>query len=107
MTEVPAVCGRRFGTRGENGGPANLPNITNRHWRSLLRAAGLPDTHIYSLRHSHVSIALSAGIPVHVVSARVGHSSATMTLNAYAHCLPQQGRDAAQVIAAALAVPQA
>jgi hypothetical protein len=43
---------------------------------------------------------------VHVVSARVGHSPATMTLNAYAHCLPQQGRDSAQVIAAALAVPQ-
>lgn len=37
---------------------------------------------------------LSAGVPVKVVSERLGHASAFMTLNTYAHVLAGQQEDA-------------
>jgi hypothetical protein len=41
-------------------------------------------------------------VPVHVVSARAGHANPTVTLNIYAHLLPGQQEQAANVIDAAL-----
>jgi integrase len=39
------------------------------------------------LRHTHITHLLRDGVPVHVVSARAGHSNPTITLNTYAHLL--------------------
>lgn len=72
------------------GGPADLRNITARHFVPLLLAAGLPRIRVYDLRHTHASIMLAAGVPVNVVAARLGHASAKMTLDVYAHILPGQ-----------------
>lgn len=43
----------------------------------------------HDLRHSHVTHLLRAGVPVHVVSKRVGHSSTSYTQDRYAHVIPQ------------------
>jgi integrase len=87
----------------QTGGPLSLPNLTSRHFKPLLTAYyQLPDVNLYALRHSHASLALSAGVPVHVVSARLGHASAVMTLNVYAHAVPGQDADAAESVAARL-----
>lgn len=43
---------------------------------------------IHDLRHSHVSWLLAAGVPIHVVRVRVGHSSIQTTVNTYGHLLP-------------------
>jgi integrase len=37
------------------------------------------------LRHSHASALLLSGVPVHVVSRRLGHADVQTTLNTYAH----------------------
>jgi len=37
------------------------------------------------LRHSHATALLLAGVPVHVVSRRLGHADVQTTLNLYAH----------------------
>ena len=58
------------------GSPCNLKNLTMRAFRPLLTAARLPTIRLYDLRHTHVSLMLAAGVPLHVVSARVGHASA-------------------------------
>jgi len=55
---------------------------------------GLPHIRLYDLRHTHVTLMLAAGVPVHEVAARVGHASAKMTLDVYAHALPHHGEDA-------------
>ena len=39
-------------------------------------------------------VALAAGVAVHVVAARLGHASAKMTLDVYAHVLTGQDEDA-------------
>jgi integrase len=49
---------------------------------------------LYDLRHTHCTLLLGAGVPVHVVSQRLGHASAKMTLDVYANYLPDQHEDA-------------
>ena len=79
---------------GESGAPIDLKNATRRHFKDLLKAAELPPIRVYDLRHTHASLMLSAGVPVHVVSARLGHASAKMTLDVYGHVLQDQQEDA-------------
>jgi integrase len=78
---------------GQRGCALNLANLTTRHFRPLLKAAGLPRVTVYSLRHMHATHLLSAGVPLKVVSERLGHASATMTLEIYAHVLAGQQED--------------
>lgn len=80
---------------GQGGEPLNLANLTVRHFKPLLTAHyRLPSIRLYDLRHTHASLLLAAGVPVHVVSARLGHASAKMTLDVYAHVLSGQDEDA-------------
>jgi integrase len=40
------------------------------------------------LRHTHATLALTAGIHPKVVSERLGHSKTSITLDIYSHALP-------------------
>lgn len=48
----------------------------------------LPTLTVHDLRHTHASLLLAAGVDVKVIQERLGHSSATITLNTYAHLMP-------------------
>jgi len=48
----------------------------------------LPLVKIHELRHSHATILLRAGVPVHIVAKRLGHEDASVTLNVYADVIP-------------------
>lgn len=52
----------------------------------------------HDLRHSHASQLLRQGIPVQVVSERLGHAKVSITLDIYAHLLPGMQEGAAQSI---------
>jgi integrase len=56
----------------------------------------------HDLRHAHASQLLKAGVPVKVVSERLGHAAASITLDIYAHVLPGQQQEAAAKVDAAL-----
>lgn len=56
-----------------------------------------PRPRIHDLRHSHASVLLAAGVPIHVVQARLGHESIKTTVDTYSHLLP----DAQQLAASA------
>ena len=45
---------------------------------------------------------LQAGVPVHVVAARLGHADPAITLRVYAHVLQDQELEAAEVFAGLL-----
>jgi integrase len=45
---------------------------------------------------------LQAGVPVKVVSERLGHANVAFTLQTYVHVMPAQQREAAQVMGALL-----
>src|ERR687889_764525 len=62
----------------------------------------LPLIRLHDLRHTHATLLLADGVPVKVVSERLGHASATITLTVYQHGRPGMGREAADRFAALL-----
>jgi len=84
------------------GVPAGLDTITHRFSTLCKRLENMPQFHLHELRHFSVSILLAAGIDVRTVAERHGHADATMTLNRYAHALPERDRAAAAVLGRAL-----
>lgn len=52
----------------------------------------------HDLRHTHASNLLRDGVPVNVVSQRLGHAEPAITLNVYSHVLPGMQEEAAAKI---------
>ncbi len=59
-----------------------------------------PEIRLHDLRHTHATLLLADGEPVKVVSERLGHANATITLAVYAHVMPGNQRSAANRFAA-------
>jgi integrase len=77
------------------GQPLSDRNLVQRHFKRILEEAKLPDSiRLYDLRHTTCTLMLAAGLQVKVVSERLGHSSAAMTLDVYGHVLPGQQEEA-------------
>ena len=55
---------------------------------------------VRDLRHTHASVLLAAGVPVKVVSERLGHATVTITLETYQHIMPGMQAEAAARFAA-------
>lgn len=63
-----------------------LSSALLRHFRTLLRAAGLPAHHrVHDLRHTAVQSLLLSGVPLPEVSGAAGHASPAVTSAIYAH----------------------
>jgi integrase len=58
----------------------------------------LPSLTLHELRHTNASLLLANGVPVKVVSERLGHSDVKVTLGIYQHLLPSMGGEAAKVM---------
>lgn len=93
--------------RMEMGGPLAI-DLPGRIMRSTIAAVNeqaeadeksLVPIRLHDLRHIHATLLLKAGVPVHVVAARLGHRDAAMTLRVYAHVLSDQARSAAVTFA--------
>jgi integrase len=61
-----------------------------------------PTGTLHILRHTAATLALTEGVPVHIVAARLGDGRNTV-LSTYAHLLPQSDELAAERVAALLA----
>ena len=79
------------------------PNNVGCGTKELLVKAGLKEFSLHSLRHSHASVLLSNGVPIPVVSERLGHADPTITLQIYSHAMPADRRGAAKAWRNALA----
>lgn len=62
----------------------------------------LPMIRLHDLRHVHATLLLLAGVPVHVVAARLGHADPAITLRVYAHVIRSAETAAADIFAHAL-----
>lgn len=47
------------------------------------------------MRHTYATLALSNGVPVKVVSQRLGHASVRITYDLYSHVIPGDDQQAA------------
>jgi integrase len=69
-------------------------------WKRAI--SGIPDfpkVKFHSLRHTHASALIAAGIDVVTVSKRLGHSTPALTLRVYAHMFANTDTKAAAAIA--------
>jgi integrase len=67
-------------------------------WSRESKRAGLPKRTFHSLRHSHPSALIRAGLDVVSVGRQLGHSKPTVTLSTYAHAFDETDSDAAKAI---------
>lgn len=88
------------------GGPVHHRTFWSDIWLPACTRAGLsPRPRIHDLRHSHASWLLAAGVPIHVVQARLGHESITTTVDTYGGYLPDAQLAAARAASLALPTP--
>jgi integrase len=74
------------------------PTAVTKRFNRLVSASGLPRIRLHDLRHTHASLALSAGIHPKIVSERLGHSTVAFTLDVYSHSNPHLQQAAADSI---------
>jgi integrase len=85
----PATMLWRYRGRQLRPGRALLPHSITQHWASMREAGLVPAVmRFHDLRHSHATQLLRAGVNVKVVSERLGHGDVSVTLNTYAHVMP-------------------
>lgn len=59
---------------------------------------GFPDLVMHELRHTQATMLLGKGVDIKTVQHRLGHAKATLTLDMYAHAIPANDHEAAQVM---------
>ena len=79
------------------GTPMDQRNLL-RDFKSLIQKAGLPEIRFHDLRHTAASIMLNHGVPLIVVSRRLGHSKPSITLDIYGHLIASLQAEAAEKI---------
>ncbi len=82
-----------------------LSNLRSRNFAAVQKRAGLSGFNLYSLRHTHATLLLLAGVHPKVVSERLGHATIVITLNTYSHVLPNMQQEAAAKLEALLYSP--
>ena len=80
-----------------------IPGTRKTPRRELPRPANpLPPARLHDLRHVHATTLLLAGVPVHVVAERLGHSDPAITLRVYAHVIRRHAEGVAAKFAQAV-----
>lgn len=72
-----------------------LDHVGQRWFQKIAKAAEVRRITFHGLRHTCGTLLLKAGVPVKVVSERLGHKSTLITMDIYQHVLPDMQEDAA------------
>ena len=64
-----------------------------------VKDSGILRIRLHDLRHTHATLALTAGIHPKVVIERLGHSIVAFTMDVYSHAIPSMEAEAAETIA--------
>lgn len=86
----------------ENDGTAIRPSTLSRSFARLASNAGLTDLSprpFHGLRHTYATLALEAGVPIELLSKRLGHASIATTADLYQHVTKSLDREAAEAVA--------
>jgi len=74
------------------------PRRTQKYFKRAIVDAGLPVIRFHDLRHTAASLMLNQGIPVLVVSKRLGHAKPSITLDIYGHLISVYQEEAASLM---------
>ncbi|KNF06980.1 site-specific recombinase XerD [Gottschalkia purinilytica] len=78
-----------------NGLPMH-PSTPSGWFGKFLRRKGLKKITFHQLRHTSATILINAGLNIKALSARLGHSNTSTTLNIYSHALKSADKTAAE-----------
>jgi integrase len=73
------------------------PDLFSQTFDRAVACAAVPRISLHDLRHTHATLLLRAGVPVKVVSERLGHSSPAFTMSVYQHVMPGMQAEAAAI----------
>jgi len=90
----------------EDGTPFH-PHTFSQAFERIVERSSLPKLRLHDLRHTHATIALKAGVPIKVISERLGHETPAFTMKQYAHVIPGMQAEAAAMVARLVADPGA
>ncbi len=79
-----------------------MSKLIREHNKSVSDPAALPHARLHDLRHLHATTLLLAGVPVHVVAARLGHADPAVTLRVYSHVLREHALGIGDIFAQAV-----
>jgi integrase len=79
------------------------PGAVTKEWARAMKLIGMNDVTLHSLRHTHASQLIAAGVDVLTVSRRLGHGSPTITLSVYGHLFHNSDDRAATILEATFA----
>jgi len=82
---------------GEFGQPI-MPTLINKWLNVFTEKHGLPHITPHSLRHTNITLMISAGVDVRTVASKAGHSRTSTTLDIYSHALQSYDEKATAVI---------
>jgi integrase len=81
-----------------DGTPTHPDAFSQTFDRAVVRM-GLAVISLHDLRHTHATLLLRAGVPVKVVSERLGHANPAFTMTVYQHVIPGMQEEAASLFA--------
>lgn len=81
---------------------ALMSKMISKYNKAAPAMAQLPHARLHDLRHLHATTLLLAGVPVHVVAARLGHADPAVTLRVYSHVLREHSVGVGDILAEAV-----
>lgn len=82
----------------KNGKPLDADNLMNRRYRKILKLAGVKQIRFHDLRHTYASLLISKDLNIKYIQKQMGHSSFEVTMNTYAHLMPEVYEKSKQAI---------
>jgi len=79
------------------------PESVSQLFDRIVRRTELPRIRFHDVRHTHASLLVAAGVPIKVVSERLGHAHPAFAMHTYQHLLPGMSAAAAEQFAALIA----
>lgn len=79
------------------------PDSISQTFERIANRAGVRRIRLHDLRHTHGTLLIKAGVPVKVVSERLGHANPAFTIDTYQHVLPGMQAEAARIFESLIA----
>ncbi len=105
-TEHRTALGRDLVFARDDGRPIH-PDYFSQTFERTVKKLHLPRIRLHDLRHTNATLGLAAGIPVKVISERLGHATTSFTQDVYMHAIPALEEDAADRLGKLLFDPPA
>ena len=81
-----------------NGSPLSRRNLLNRQLKPAAKALKLTGVNWHWFRHAHATLLDSAGAPIGITQALLGHSSSDITRGTYIHSVPADALQAVEEV---------